>query len=236
MTMRTITLRRLGLVIAIGAAVLVGAAAPAAAATEDTVDGLKTAVSHRIDLRLVALNKDLTVVNDAQALTATHKSLLTTIITNDQSALTALKTKVAGETTLAALRADATSMVDDYRVFILVGPQVRLSVAGDVGDRAVGKAQQAHDKLATLVAAKKAQGKDTTQAEADLAAMQAAIDSAKSHLAGQVDTLLGIKPGPDGTAIRAAVSAVRSAIGAARADLLTAAAKGKAVIAFLKAN
>ena len=213
---------------------LLATATPAAAAAPpETVDGLKAAVTARIDARLAALAKDTATVSNSQVLTDAHRGQLSTVLSDSTSGLTALKAKVATETTVAALREDATSMVNDYRVFLLLGPQVRLTTAGDFADRAVTRAQEAHDKLASAVAEKKAGGADTTAAEADLAAMQAAIASAQGHLDGQVAALLAMEPGPDGTAIRAGVSTARSGIGSARADLLTAATKGRAVLAFL---
>jgi hypothetical protein len=226
---------RTGLVAAMVVAGLVTTVAPAMAAdASDTVPGLKTALTQRIDLRLTALAKDGAAITAAKHLTDADKSTLSTLVSKDTSGLNDLKTKVASETTLAALKADAQSMVDDYRVFILVGPQVRLTVAGDAEAFALDKVQQAHDKLATLVAKAKAAGKDTTSAEQDLTDMQAAIDKGKADLAGQVTKVLALVPGPDGAALKTQVLAVRTALGTTRVDLRTAATKGRAVVAFLK--
>jgi hypothetical protein len=223
---------RAALVAGLAVVGLVGTAGPALAA--DPVSDLKTAVSNRIDLRLTALSRDLADIGAAKNLADGHKATLSTVVNNDVTGLTALKAKVAGESTVAALHDDATSMVNDYRVYTLAGPQVRLTIAGDLESVAIGKAQQAHDKLAQLVANAKAGGKDTTTAEADLADMQASIDSATGHLNGQVDTLLAVKPGPDLTSIKNSVDATRGALGTTRTDLRNAGAKGKAVLAFLK--
>ena len=127
--------------------------------------------------------------------------------------MSSLRTKVAGETTAAGIKADATSMVDDYRIFILVGPKVRLTIAGDAEQAAITKLRGVHDKLADLVAKAKAAGKDTTAAEQNLADMAAAITKAQNLLNGQVAAVLAIQPGPDGAAIRAKVAAVRQAVG-----------------------
>jgi hypothetical protein len=237
--MTTPALGRIGLGALLAAAALLGTATPASAATataEETLDGLKAAVTARIDLRLAALNKDAVTIDNSQALTDAHQSQLSTVVDDAISGLSELRTAVAAETTLAALREDATSMVNDYRVYALVGPQVRLTVAGDYADQAVARANEAYESLTEEVAEKKAAGVDTTTAEADLARMRSAIDAAVAHLDGVVATLLAIEPGPDTTAIRAGVSTARSAIGSARADLLTAATAGRAVLAFLRAN
>ena len=72
------------------------------------------------------------------------------------------------------------------------------------------------EKLAAGVAKAKQDGADTTAAEADLAAMDRELDAAEAALAGQVDKLLAIQPGPDGDAIEAQVRAVRQQLRAAR--------------------
>jgi hypothetical protein len=225
-------LTALGLVAGVtGAALLI--AAPAQA-DEPTVTSVKAEITRRIDLRLAALKRDDAALVAAKHITDAHRSTLRGLVSQDTTGLTGLKTKVAGETTLTALRADAQSMVNDYRIFILVGPKVRLTIAGDAETDAIARAQTAHDKLVGLVAKAKTNGKDTTAAEQDLAAMQAAITKASSDLSGQVAALLAIQPGPDGAAIRAAVAAVRKAVGATRADIKTAVADAKKVTAFLR--
>jgi hypothetical protein len=208
-------------------------AAPAAAATDD-LPALKAAVTARIDLRVAALAKDAAAVTAAKHLTDADKATLTSLISADTSAMNSLKTKVAGETTAAALKADATSMVDDYRIFLLVGPKVRLTIAGDAEQAAITKLQTVHDKLADLVAKAKAAGKDTTAAEQKLADMAAMITKAQGSLNGQVAAVLAIQPGPDGTTIKSKVATVRQSIGNTRASLKTAVADAKAVTAFLK--
>jgi len=215
-------------------AVLLAAAPSAAVAATDDLSTLKAAVSARIDLRLAALSKDTAAITAAKHLTDADKSTLTSLISADTAAMNSLKTKVAGETTAAGVKADATSMVDDYRIFILVGPKVRLTIAGDAEQAAITKLQSVHDKLAGLVAKAKAAGKDTTAAEQDLADMAAAITKAQGSLSGQVAAVQAIQPGPDGTGIRAKVATVRAGIGTTRASLKTAVADAKKVTAFLK--
>jgi hypothetical protein len=205
-------------------------------AAVDDLPAAKAALTARIDLRLAALAKDTAAIAAAKHLTDGDKATLTSLISADTAAMNSLKTKVAGETTAAALKADATSMVNDYRIFILVGPKVRLSIAGDAEQAAIAKLLTVHDKLADLVAKAKAAGKDIAAAEQNLADMAAAIDKAKTDSAGQVAALLAIQPGPDGAGIRAKVAGVRQALGTARADLRSAVADAKKVTAFLKSK
>jgi hypothetical protein len=163
------------------------AAAPATAAAKP-LDVAKKAVTARIDLRLAALTKFSTALSQAKQVQSGHRSTLTALIKEQTTDLTTLRGKVGGETTGAAVKADATAMVDDFRVFILTGPKVRLTAAIDT----------------ELVVA----GKLGTKA-----------DPVKNSLDGKVDTLLAIKPGPDGDAIRTQVKTIRDAAKSARTSL-----------------
>jgi hypothetical protein len=215
-------------------AVLLAAAPSAAVAAPDDQTTLKAAVSARIDLRLAALSKDTAAITAAKHLTDGDKSTLTSLISADTTAMNSLKTKVAGETTLDALKADATSMVNDYRIFILVGPKVRLTSASDAELAAIAKLTAIHDKLADLVAKAKAGGADTTTAEQELADMTSQLNKAGSDINGQADGLLAVEPGPDGAAIQAKVAAVRGALSNGRSDLKSAESDAKKVRDFLK--
>jgi hypothetical protein len=214
------------------AAITLGLGSPAFASDGKGIDAAKTAVTNRINLRLTALQKDTTQLGAAKNLTAEHRTSLQGLITQDTSGLTALKGTVAGETTLDGVKNDATSMVQDYRIFMLVGPKVRLTSAGDTEQAVLTKLRSVHDTLAGLLA--KVSGTDTTAAQADLAAMAAALDQAAGHLNGQVAAVLAIAPGPDAAGIQAKVTAVRTALAAGRANLRTAADDAKKVRDFLK--
>ncbi len=114
------------------------AAKPSAAAAK--LDAAKKLVTARIDGRLAALKAHSTTVQSAAHLSSAHKTTLSRLISADQSGLGALRTKVAGETTLAAVKADDQSMVADFRIYLLVGPKVRLTVAADTEAAAIPQA------------------------------------------------------------------------------------------------
>lgn len=188
--------RTVGILLAALACGLV-AASPAVAAPSPGagLDAARSAVAGRIDKRLDALERFEATVNGAARLDPGHKATLTKLIGDQRSGLTALKTKVLGETTAAALKADAQSMVYDYRVFILTGPKVRLTVAIDT-------------ELAVVAAMRDRPGADTGK-----------LDAIAQSLQGKADALLAVRPGPDAEAIRGQVAPVRAAARSAHADL-----------------
>ncbi|GIE87306.1 hypothetical protein [Actinoplanes regularis] len=170
------------------------AASPVAAAGKP-LDVVKKAVITRIDKRLDALKKDSAALDKAKHLQAAHKQTLQQLIDGQSAELTKLRAKTEAETTAEALKADARSMVVDYRVFILTGPKVRLSIVIDTELAAAGKL---HDRE-----------------NAD----DAKLDAVEKSLDGKVDALLAIQPGPDGDAIRAQVKTIRTTAKDARATL-----------------
>ena len=197
------------------------------------LDAAKKVVIARIDGRLAALKAHSVTVQNAQHLSSAHKTTLSGLISADESGLSALRTKVTGETALAAVKADDQHMVDDFRIYILVGPKVRLTVAADAESVAITELRQAAGKLSAAVAAAKRAGKDTSKAEADLADLNAKVAAAQTAVAGQADKLLAIQPGPDANAITGAVKAVRGAVKTAGQDLHRAVADARAAKAAL---
>jgi len=207
-----------------------GAALPAQAADDDAALARRVKqVTARIDLRLKALDKGDALLDRKKHVTDAHRSTLSALIDADRTGLTALREKVAGETTVDGVKADATSMINDYRIFILVAPKLRLTAAGDREAAAIERLRKVHDKLAALVAKAKAAGRATGPAEAALTVMQNSINKASNGLTGQVDALLALQPGPDGDAIRASVAKIRKTLGDVRSDLRTAVAAAKKV-------
>ena len=172
------------------------ASGPAAAADTDRgVDVVQKALTTRIDKRLAALKKFDGSLAEAKKIQSAHRSTLDALIDSQTAGLTALRAKVQKDTTREALKADAKAMVADYRVFILTGPKVRLTAAIDT-------------ELAVTDKLRDRKNIDTAK-----------LDAVDKALAGKADTLLAIKPGPDGDAIRTSVKQVRESAKVARTTL-----------------
>ncbi|WP_155375556.1 hypothetical protein [Catellatospora vulcania] len=188
----------------------------------------------RIDGRLALLRAEGVAIRNAARLTDAHQTALQKIIDADIAGLTELRAKVAAETTPEAVRADARSMVEDYRVYLLVRPQVHLTLAADVESAALTRLRTLHDKLAQAVAAARSAGKDVGDAEAKLAHMKSELDAMGSALSGLADELLAVQPGPDAAAIKARTTAARADARTARTHLRAATTDAKAIRDLLK--
>ncbi|MEV4135314.1 hypothetical protein AB0J72_24455 [Dactylosporangium sp. NPDC049742] len=185
----------IALTLVLAAVFVPGAAWAEPSARAVTLEGAKTAVVGRIDKRLDALKKFETNLAGAKQVQSGHRDTLTKLIADQRTGLTALRTKVQGETTAAAVKADAQSMVFDYRVFVLTGPKVRLTAAIDT-------------ELAVIAALRSRPGADTAK-----------LDAVEATLKGKVDALLALKPGSDGDALRSQVQPIRAAAKSAHASL-----------------
>lgn len=200
---------------------LLASGTPAGAATPapQTLQSAKTLVDSRVDGRLHTLAALKTAVDAATHLSTGHRSTLAGLISSDTAGLTALRAKVDAETTIQAVRTDERSMVDDYRIYLLVVPKVRFTVASDAELADAGKLQGARDKLAAAIAAAQAAGKDVSAEQGELADLSNQIAAAQAALAGKADALLAVAPSPDAAAMTAAVAPVRTAVHTAREDL-----------------
>lgn len=237
--MRTDMLIRRGLLFAATTLTAVALAAtagvPAQAADQAAnLANAKKLTTVRIDGRLAMLRAEGVAIRNAARLADAHQTALQQTLDADVAGLTELRAKVAAETTLEAVRADARSMVEDYRVYLLVRPQVHLTLAADVESAALTRLRTLHGKLAEAVTAAKSAGRDVGDAEAKLAHLKSELDATESALSGLVNDLLAVQPGPDGAAIKAKTTAARADVRTARTHLRAAATDAKAVRNLLK--
>jgi hypothetical protein len=197
------------------------------------LDAVKAIANARIQGRLATLHALSLAVSDSKYLTSAEKSALDKQIDSDVAGLTALSTKMAAETTAAAVRADEVAMVDDYRVYVLMAPQTRLTEALAAESDAAATLQKAYTALSDLAA--KEPGGATAAQRAQLADLQAQVNAAEAAIANQMSTELAIQPGPNETAIQDALKPVKDAVRTAHQDLVKARADAKALRASLKA-
>lgn len=239
------TLTRFGVAAVATAALAAGAALPAQAqaafgnaagsskpAGTAGLDAAKALATSRIDGRLDTLRALQLAVTDAAHLSSADRSALGSLISGDVSGLTSLRGKVGGETTVAAVRADETTMVDTYRVYMLVAPKVHLASAFDTEAAAESTLQKVHDKLAARLA--KQPGGGTASEKSQLADLQTQLQNAQQAESDKVATLLAIEPGADAGAIHSALSPLVTAAKTARADLRKARDDAKALKGELK--
>jgi hypothetical protein len=150
---------------------------------------------------LAALTRRVTRLHDLSAaigastgLTPTHRSTLTTDIGNDLAGITALQQKVPSDTTCAAVVADAHAMVVDYRVFVVLSPQVHLTIAADTETSVAGALAALEPKIAARITAAKQKGVTVRAPESTFADFQSQVTSAAQSSAGVAGPLPALTP------------------------------------------
>jgi hypothetical protein len=213
-------------------ALAVATAAPASAAPVRTTDltAIQTRCERAIDQRLTTL-ADLTQRGASeQHLSASDRNELSAEIDHDTSGLRALRTTIAGTSTLASLRQDCRAIVDDYRVYVLLAPKTHLVVGADAADAALDTFSSADASLSAAIEHAQTNGTDPAKI-ADAQAEQRDMNAQTARARGLVDpivpSVLGLTPADfnAGTAgrkldtARQSLRDARTALAAAKADL-----------------
>ena len=182
--------------------------------------------AQEIDRRIKMLNALNARVQSMVRVSASVKASIAARVQTEVSNLTVLKTKITGDPDFDLLRVDIKSVTDSYRIFMLVIPQGRITVAADKIRTVADSMTSFSAKLAARVATAKTDGKDTASAEASLSDMNAKIGDAKVQADAAVSLVVNLTPdNGDKTKMDANNQALRDArakIKAAMEDLQAA--------------
>jgi hypothetical protein len=194
-----------------------------------SVEKLQAFGNCEINRRFDTLTKLTAKITASKVMTSSDKATLNGEISTTHAGLSELKTIIDNETSIPALRLDITKIATQFRVYLLVVPQVHLTNAADGVLATQAKFATINTNLSARIAAAKAAGKDTTAAQADLDAMNAA-DAAAIALASPIPgEILPLTPAQYNSGTAGPV------LTAARANLVKAAADVKAAVADAKA-
>jgi hypothetical protein len=194
-----------------------------------TVETLRALGDCEINRRFATLNQLAAKITGSKVLTSSDAAALATIVNTTRSGLTALKSTIDSETDLTQLKADVSKIATDYRVYLLVVPQVHLVIGADGVVAAQARFAKVNTNLAARIATAKAAGKDTTAAQAALDAMNSKVAAAVALATPIPGKILPLTPAGYNAGTAGPV------ITAARADLVTARNDIKAAIASAKA-
>jgi hypothetical protein len=191
-----------------------------------TVEALRAFGDCEIQRRFTTLDALAARVSGSKVLTSSDAAALSGEIGATRTGLTTLKATIDAETSIPALKSDVAMIATSFRVYLLVAPQVHL-VSGEDGVVASQTSfAKVNTNLAARIAAAKAAGKDTTAAQADLDAMNAAVTKAVGLATPLPATLLALTPaqynagtaGPILTSARTALAQARDLLKSAVQD------------------
>jgi hypothetical protein len=195
-----------------------------AAAKDNSVAHLEALGDCEINRRLVTITTLQDHVSNPNGLTDGDRSALQGLLAAGTTGLTALKSKIDGETDVTTLRADIGTIVTDYRIYLLMVPMTAEVISADSEAAAVGRLTTVAGKLQDRIDA--ASG-DVSQAQADLDNMTASLGQVStSTLSDMTQALLALTPagynagtaGPVLKADHTTLQGFRTSLNAARAD------------------
>jgi hypothetical protein len=179
----------------------------------------KDHADQEIDRRVGVLNDLNTRVQGMVKVSADVKASIANKVSTEVSNLTTLKAKIDADTDIATLKTDIQSITKDYRIFMLVIPQGRITVASDKINTVVDSMTTFEGKLATRISAAQTAGKDVTQLTAWDTDMKAKIADANVQATAAVSHVSSLTPDNGDKTIMASNNA---AIKQSRADLKVA--------------
>jgi hypothetical protein len=207
-----------------------------AARANATVETLRAFGDCEINRRFTTLDKLAAKVSSSKVLTSSHAAALTAKIGAARSGLTALKATIDSEAAIPALKADIVKIATDFRVYVLLAPQVHLTNAADGVAAAQTRFNDVSTRLTARIAAAKAAGKDTTVAQGHLDAMNAAVTRAVGLAQPIPGKVLPLTPADwNSGAAGPVLNQARTDLVAARNQLRTAVAEAQACRLALKA-
>ena len=194
-----------------------------------TVETARAFGDCEIGRRITTLNALSARISASKVLTSADAAALQSEIASTRTGLTSLKATIDAETDLTALKADIARIAADYRVYLLVAPQVNLVSAADGVVASQARFADVNTRLAARIAAAKAAGKDTTAAQTALNAMNTAVANAVGLAQPLPAKLLPLTPAQynSGTAGPIIIGA-RAALGQARDQIKAALASATA--------
>lgn len=190
-------------------------------------EAAKKAVETRLAWRQQRLANLTTEVTDATNLTSSDRSTLSGDLANETAGIAALVAKVPNDTTWAELQADAKAMVVDYRVFVVMSPQVHETIAADTAGAIEQKLTAAEPQIEALISYEQSQGKDVAAAQTAYEDLVTQVSDASTDTSGISAAVLATSPSayPGNASIftnaRSSLEQARTALGTARSDLQT---------------
>ena len=194
-----------------------------------TVDTLRAFGNCEINRRFATLTALSSKISASKVMTSSDAAALQSEISSTRSGLTALKATIDAETSIPALKLDIVRIATQFRVYLLVVPQVHLVNAADAVAVAQTKFATVNTNLQARINAENAAGKNTAAAQADLDAMNASVTAAANLASPLPAALLPLTPAEyNGGTAGPILANARTALGQARDDLKSALADAKA--------
>lgn len=151
-------------------------------------------VGQDLSERVTQLNSLTNEANNSAGLTSADKATLLSDLSNELAGIQALQAKVPTDTTCAAVRADGRAMVVNYRVYLVMTPQVHLTNSADTESNLAGRLAVIEPALQDAINAAAAKGQNVAAAQADYNDLVSQVSAAEADTSGIAASVLGFTP------------------------------------------
>lgn len=186
-----------------------------------------------INRRLTTLNGLSSKIASATKLTSSDQNDLTTVVNNEISGLTNLKTTLDSETQVTNAITDAQSIFSDYRVFALVVPQTDLIKTADDQQVTETKLSTLSSKIQADITSDQTAGKNVTNLQTQLNALVAKIQAAQT-ISNSIETSVITLTPSDYNTNHSVLSGDRNQLKTAQSDIVVAITEAKSLVSSLK--
>jgi len=167
---------------------------PTGTCTPVALSAARTRATAALTRRVAKLHELSAAVAASTGLTSSDRSTLTTDITNDLAGLSALQQKVPTDTSCVAVAAVEHAMVVEFRVFVVMSPQVHLTIAADTETALAGALEGLEPKIAARITAAKQNGVTVRAAENRFSDLESQVGTATTSSAGVAASVLALTP------------------------------------------
>ncbi len=200
------------------------------------IDAIKARALQAIDNRLQRVDRlEEAVENHKDHLIGNHYGQLNSKLATTEAGLEQLARKIEDATTLEELRELIPQIWEDFRVYVLLTPQVKLVIASDVAVHVGEKAGEISVRLAEAIQKAEDAGYDVGEAWELLGEFDEMVASAVAQAAPVADAVLPLTPEDwnNGTA-QPVLEEARQDIREAHESFKTARQTAKEIVEFLK--
>ena len=143
--------------------------------------------------RINALNKLLTRIQGMKNLTVAEKTAFSSTIQTSVTSMTNLQAKIQSDTSTTSLQADLKTIAPDYRIYMLIMPQISILSAVDRVNTLVASLQTIQNKIQTRVSGNAGLSSNTT-ISSDLSDMTAKLSDASNQANAAESEVVNLQP------------------------------------------
>jgi len=189
--------------------------------------------NNEISRRLSTLQSLSSKISASTKLTDSDKASLSSEVSGEIDGLTALKTKLDADTTVADARTDAQAVITEYRVYALVAPKVDFIRVADDQQVAINKLTALIAKFQSRINAAKSAGKNVTALQSALTNMTTQVNNAQPISSGVETSLINLLPS-DYNSDHTILGGYRDKLKTAQTDIKAAVSDATSIVQGLK--